>query len=129
MRTLRLARIALEAEGLRLRQHARRTVFRIALLALACGFLLAAGVFGHLAAWFWLRLHWDIPQAAGLMVGGDAVLAAFFALIAARSSPGRIEREALDVRRRALEGAAGAYAFSALAMQAMRIAARLLRRR
>ena len=129
MRTLRLARIALEAEGLRLRQRARRGVARLALLAMACGFLLAAVVFGHAAVWFWLRLHWDSPQAAGLVVGGDVVLATFFALLAARSSAGRIEREALDVRRRAIESAVSTYAISTLALQAMSLLGRLLARR
>ena|SRR5690348_4800214 len=129
MRTLRLARIALEAEGLRLRQRARRGVARVALLAMACGFLLAAAGFGHAAVWLWLRLHWEPPQAAGLMVGGDVVLATFFALLAARSSAGRIEREALDVRRRAIESAVGTYAISTLTLQVLGLVTRLLRRR
>jgi len=129
MRTLRLARIALEAEGLRLRQRARRGVARLALLAMACGFLLAAAGFAHAAAWLWLRLHWDPPQAAGLMVGGDVVLAMFFALLAARSSAGAIEREALAVRRRAVESAVGAYALSALALQVLGLLGRVMRRR
>lgn len=129
MRTLRLTRIALEAEGLRLRQRARRAAVRLALLAIASFFLLAAAGFGHAAVWFWLRLHWDPPQAAGLIVGGDVVLAAFFALLAARSSPGAIEREALEVRRRAIESAVGAYAISTVTLQVLGLISRLLRRR
>ena len=129
MRTLRLARIALEAEGLRLRHRARRGAVRVALLAIACGFLMAAAGFGHAAVWLWLRLHWDPPQAAALMVGGDIVLATFFALLAARSSASAVEREALAVRRRAIESAVGTYAFSALALQAFGLIGRLLRRR
>lgn len=129
MRTLRLARIALEAEGLRLRQRARRGAFRLALLAIASGFLLAAAGFGHAAVWFWLRLHWDAPEAASLIGGGDVVLAAFFGLLAARSSPGAIEREALAVRRSAIESAVGTYALSAITLQVLGLVTRLLRRR
>ena len=129
MRTLRLARIALEAEGLRLRHRARRGAVRLILFAIAGGFLLAGAAFGHAAVWFWLRLHWDPPQAAGLVVGGDVVLATFFALIAARSSAGAIEREALAVRRRAIESAVGTYAVSAMTLQLLGLVTRLLRRR
>jgi hypothetical protein len=129
MRTLRLAHIALEAEGLRLRHHARRTAARLILLAVACCFVLTAGGFGHAAVWFWLRLRWDAPEAAAFIVGGDVILAMFFALLAARSTPGAIEREALAVRRRAIDSAAGAYAISALTLQAFGLLGRLIRRR
>ena len=129
MRTLRLARIAAEAEGLRLRYSAQRTVVRAVLGMIALAFLLSALVFGQIAAWYWLRVSWDRPAAALILGGGELVLAAIFGLLAARSSPGRIEREALAVRRRAVEGATSSLAFSALVTQLLPLAVRLFRRR
>jgi hypothetical protein len=50
-------------------------------------------------------------------------------LLAARSSPGRVEAEALALRRRALENAASSLAFSAMLTRLLPSAVRLLRRR
>jgi hypothetical protein len=129
MRALRLARIAAEAEGLRFRERARRTATRAAFAIVAMGFLAGAVVFAHLAAWFWLRLAWEARHAALIVAGADLVLAIFLAFLAARSSPGRVELEALAVRRRAIESAASTLAFSALAMQLLRLFTGLLSRR
>jgi hypothetical protein len=45
--------------------------------------------------------------------GINLVVAAIFGFLAARSSPGHAEREALRVRRQALEAARGSLAFTA----------------
>ena len=130
MRTLRLARIAAEAEGLRLRQRVRRAAIRTAFGILAMGCLAGAVVFGHVSAWFWLRLYWESLHTALILTGADVVLAAVLALLAARSSPGRVELDALAVRRQAIERATSTLAFSALAGQLLRlIASAVLRRR
>ena len=129
MRSLRLARIAAEAEGVRLRYSARRTAVRAVLGLVALGFLFGALVFCQIAAWYWLRASWDRPAAALILAGAELVLAAILALLAARSSPGRVELEALAVRRQALEGAGSSLAFSTLATQLLRLAIDLLRRR
>ena len=129
MRALRLARIAAEAEGLRLRHSAQRTVVRAILGLIALGLLFGALVFCQIAAWYWLRVSWDRPAAALILAGAELVLAAILALLAARSSPGRIEIEALAVRRRALESATSSLAFSALLTQLLPLAVRLFRRR
>ena len=129
MRSLRLARIAAEAEGVRLRYSARRTAVRAVLGLVALGFLFGALVFCQIAAWYWLRASWDRPAAALILAGAELVLAAILALLAARSSPGRVELEALAVRRQALEGAASSLAFSTLVTQLLRLAIDLLRRR
>jgi len=129
MRTLRLARIAAEAEGLRLRYSARRAVVRIVLGLVALGLLFGALVFCHIAAWYWLRQWWDRPPAALIIAGGELVLALVLVLFAARSSPGRVEVEALAVRRRALEAARSSIAFSALLTQLLPLTIRLWRRR
>ncbi|HME24045.1 MAG TPA: phage holin family protein [Acetobacteraceae bacterium] len=129
MRSLRLARIAAEAESVRLRYSARRAAVRAVLGLVALGFLFGALVFCQIAAWYWLRASWDRPAAALILAGGELVLAAILALLAARSSPGRVELEALAVRRRALEGATSGLAFSTLVTQLLRLAIDLLRRR
>jgi hypothetical protein len=129
MRALRLARVAAEAEGLRLRERMRRTATRVAFGVVAMGFLAAAVVFGHIAAWFWLRVAWEARHAALIIAGVDLVLAILLGVLAARSSPGRVEQEALAVRRRAIESAASTLAFSALAMQLLRLFTSLVSRR
>ena len=128
MRTLRLARIAAEAEGIRLRSRARRAIVRVALLMLALGFLLGAAVFGHIAAWFWLRQRWEPQVVALIFAGADAVVAFLLVLLAARSTDSRVELEALAVRQRAVESIAGTFAFSAMAAQLLRIVADFVRR-
>jgi hypothetical protein len=129
MRTLRLARIAAEAEGLRLRQRVQRTAIRIAFAIVAMGFLAGAVVFAHISAWFWLRLYWESLHTALILTGVDLVLAALLALLAARSSPSRIEREALAVRRQAISRATSALAFSTLAAQLLRLLTSVVSRR
>ncbi len=129
MRSLRLARIAAEAEGLRLKYTARRAVTRAVLGVIALGLLFAALAFLHIALWYWLRGSFDRPATALIIAGGELVLAVILGLLAARSSPGRVEAEALAVRQRALEGATNSFAIGTLLMQLLPMAFRLLRRR
>ena len=129
MRTLRLARIAAEAEGLRLRHLARRTAVRATLGVVAFGFFAAAVVLAHVAAWFWLLRFWEPDNAALALAGADLLIAIALGLLAARSSPDRTEIEALAVRQRALDGAGASIAWSSLALQALRILGNLLSRR
>lgn len=128
MRTFRLARVAADAELLRLRLRARRAAVRVILALVALGFLAGAAVFCHVALWFWLRNHWEPPQSALILAGIDVVLAVLLALLAARSTPSRTELEALDVRHRAVEGITASLAFSAIAMQLLRLATQFVRR-
>lgn len=129
MRSLRLARVAAEAEGLRLRYAAQRTVTRAVLGMIAFALFLGALIFFHIALWYWLRRTFDRPPTALIIGGAELVLAAILGLIAAKSSPGRIEAEALQIRRRALENASSGMAVSALATQLVPLAIRLMRRR
>jgi hypothetical protein len=128
MRAARLARLAAEAEGLRMRHRARRTVVRLAIGVIGLFFLLDAVVFGHIAIWFWLRQHWEQAPTAGIMTGGDLVLAMFLALLAARSSPSRIEIEALAVRQRAVSNITSTIALSTLVVPLVRTGLSLFRR-
>jgi uncharacterized membrane protein len=128
LRPLRLARIAAEAEGLRLRYIARRTAIRAVIGLIALVFLLGALAFFHIAFWFWLRRHFESPATSLIVAGADLLIALLCGLLAARSSPSRLEREALDVRRRALENATSTLAYTTLAAQALRLGTNLIRR-
>jgi hypothetical protein len=119
MRSFQLLRLALEAEGLRLRHKARRMVSRLVFGYFALALVVGTLGFLHVAAWFWLRLFMAGQYVALIFAGVDLVLAAIFGLLASRSSPGRLELEALDVRRRALQDAAGALSMPALLIRAI----------
>ena len=71
MRSVQLARIAAEAEGVRLRRLVRRIVLRAVFGVIALVFLLGAIVFAHLVVWYWLRegLGQSLPAAAGIFGG------------------------------------------------------------
>jgi hypothetical protein len=125
MRSLRLARIAAEVEVLRLRHSAQRTATRVALGLVAIVFLFGTLAFVHLAVWFWLRLRFERPTTGLLLAGADLVLALVCVLLASRSSPSRVELQALDVRRRAIESVGSTIAWSTLALQALRVVSRL----
>lgn len=103
MRSLQLARIALEAETLRLRRMARRTATRGAMVVAAVPFLLAMLAFFELALWSYLAGQFIAPFAALIMAGANIIVAGVFLLVAAVSSDSRVEIEALKVRQKALE--------------------------
>ncbi len=131
MRPIRLARIAAEAEGVRLRGLASRLAFRIAFALAASLFAIGAIVFVHIAAWYWIRLDEGLSYlaTAGILGGIDLLIAVILVALASRSGPSRVEREALDVRNRALEGVTNVFSASQLALPALRIVAGLRRRR
>ena len=128
MRALRLARVAAEAEGLRLRHRAQRALIRVILASVASGFMLGTLLFCHVAAWFYLRAHWQPPETALILAGADLLLALALVLVAARSTTSRVELEALAVRERAVESITSTLAISAMATQLLRIAVSVFRR-
>lgn len=77
MRPFRLARIAAEAEGVRLRGMATRIVTRAILAVVALFFVLGAVVFGHIAAWYEIRTALDQSYlvTTGILGGADLVVA------------------------------------------------------
>jgi hypothetical protein len=109
---LRLLRIAIEAERLRLGLQVKRTETRVAMAVVALAMLLGALGFGHVAVWYWLRDYLSAKYVALIFAGVDLVIALVLLLLAARSSPGLAEAEAHAVRRRALESAAEALTIS-----------------
>jgi hypothetical protein len=131
MRPVRLARIAAEAEGVRLRGMVSRIVTRAAFAAVALLFVIGVIVFAHIAAWFELRTALDqtFLAATGEVAGVDLLVAIILGVLASRSSPSRVEREALDVRRKAVQAIGGTFSLAQLAVPVLRVGANLRRRR
>ena len=117
MLPIRLIRIALEAETLRLSHKARRTMVRVVLGCFAMALAVGVLVFLHIAVWYWLRQSLEARYVALIFAGVDLVLALILALLAARSVPGRVEREALELRRRALDDITDSLTVSALLLR------------
>jgi hypothetical protein len=85
--------------------------------------VLAGLVCGHAAAWYWLSGIMERPFAALVLTGADLLLAVVFILIAAQSKPGRVEREAREVRQQVMTTAMQTMTLSAVVS---RLGARLL---
>jgi uncharacterized membrane protein len=97
--------IAAQAEKLHLRHMLRRQAMRAALAIVAVVFVLAALIGVHAAGVLALTEHVSTIQALLIVAGIDIVIAIVLAAFAARDVPGRVEREALQVRVTAVEEA------------------------
>jgi cobalamin biosynthesis protein CobD/CbiB len=75
--------------------------------------MLGVLVLAEVTGWQVLRLYVASISATLILLGINFVICAFFGMLAARSSPSHAEREALRVRRQALDGARGALSFTA----------------
>jgi Na+/melibiose symporter-like transporter len=130
MQPVRLVQIAAEAEALRWHGFAARTMTRV--LCAAIGLLFAAGALAvaHIAAWYALRIDAGLAfYWAALLIGGFDVLVAVVLLAYAwNSTPGRVEREAVQVRKQALAGVAATLSLVQLGMIVMRFARSMGRR-
>lgn len=131
MRPVRLARIAAEAEGVRLRGMATRIATRLIFAVVALLFLLGAVVFAHIAAWYEVRtaLNQTYLASTGILGGVDLLVALILVFLATRSKPSRVEVEALDVRRKAIEGIGSALSLTQMVIPILRMASGLRRRR
>jgi len=129
MRPVRLARIAAEAESVRLRSKAQRTAVRIGMGVGALIFLFGVLVMVHITLWYVLRLYAQLNQAAtaGILTGIDLVVAIIFGVLAMRSSPSHVEVEALEVRQRAVQSLVSTMAISTALVPALRLGVRMLR--
>jgi hypothetical protein len=130
MRAYRLASVAAEAEAIRWQCMASRMAMRVLFAVIAVLFLIGVIAFAHIAAWYWLRTGFDqgFYAAACILGGTDLFVAVVFGFLASRSSPGREEREALAVRRRALQNIATALSITEMAIPVLRMTNNLLRR-
>ena len=107
VRSINLLKLALDAEMLRLRAMAARQGRRAAFGSIALIFALAVLALAEIAGWQGLRLRVEAIPTTLILLGSNLVIAAVFGLLAARSSPGHAELEALRVRRQALDAARG----------------------
>jgi cobalamin biosynthesis protein CobD/CbiB len=123
VRTINLLKVAAEAELLRLRAWLARQGKRVAFGAVAVIFMLGVLVLVEVVGWQVLRLYVASISATLILLGINFVICALFGALAARSSPSHAEREALRVRRQALDAARGALSFTA----AVPVASALLR--
>jgi ribose/xylose/arabinose/galactoside ABC-type transport system permease subunit len=114
MRAVDLVKIAAEAEILRIRHMLKRQGMRAALGFVAIVFALGVLVLANVAGWQVLRLYVPPIYATLIMLGINLLIAVIFGLLAARSSPSRAEREALEIRGRALREARTSLALGAL---------------
>jgi hypothetical protein len=131
IRPVRLARIAAEAEGVRLKGMATRIVTRVVFAVIAFVFILGALTFAHVAAWYGIRvgLEMSFLATAGILGGIDLLIAVILLFLASRSKPSRTEIEAREVRRKALEGIGSALSVTQMALPVLRIASGMRRRR
>lgn len=125
MRAVNLAKVAAEAEVLRIQRMLKRQGIRAAFGLAAMIFAVGVLVLAHIAGWQVLRVHLQPIYATLILLGVDVLVTAIFGLLAARSSPGRDERDALAIRQRALQEARSSLALGAL----IPIAGSLLRSR
>lgn len=130
MRTLRLARAAAAAEGLRLRRKARQAAGRLVLLAIAAPFLLAGFGFLEAALWNALSARFSPVWAALITAGANLGLGLIVLLLALRGGgDDRIALEALAIRERALEGMTASLTVEALIVPLVRMAIKVVRQR
>jgi hypothetical protein len=108
VRSFNLLRVAAEAELLRLRAMLVRQGRRAAFGAVAVIFVLGVLTLGEVAGLQTLCFYVAPISATLILLGINLALAAVFGGLAARSTPGHVEREALRVRRQAVDAARGA---------------------
>jgi hypothetical protein len=123
VRSINLLKVAAEAEVLRLRALLARQGRRAAFGVVAVIFVLGVLVLAEVAGWQLLRLYVAPISATLILLGINLVIAGLFGMLAARSSPGHAEREALRIRRQALDAARGTLSLTA----AIPVASTLLR--
>ena len=86
---------------------------RAAFASIAAIFALAVLALMEVTGWLGLRLRFEHIPATLILLGINLVIAAIFGVVAARSSPGGTEQEALRVRRQAVDAARGTLALAA----------------
>jgi hypothetical protein len=130
MRPVRLAQIAAEAETVRWQAFAARAFTRVACACIALIFVVGAVTFAHIAAWYWLRIHEGLNfYETSLVLGGfDLAVAVVLLLIAGRSGPSRTEREALEVRKKAVAEMVHMLTLAQLLLPLLRLVGMLRRR-
>ena len=113
MRSVNLLKLAFDAEILRLRAMATRQGRRAAFGSAALVLGLAVLALAEVAGWQGLRLCVEAIPTTLILLGINLAITVVFGLVAARSSPGHAEQEALRVRGQALDAARGSFFITA----------------
>ena len=121
MRSVNLLEIAFDAEILRLRAMMARQGRRGAFALIALIFALAVLALAEVTGWLARRLRFESILSTLILLGANLIIAAVFGWMAARSSPGQTEQEALRMRRQALDEARGTLALAVAAPAIMRL--------
>ena len=121
MRSVNLARVAAQSEALRLRLYARRQVYRAVWGAVAAVFILACLTALHVAGAMALERVVEPLYAVLIVAAIDLVIGLILLLVALRNEPGRIELEALQVRRTAQQQVIEAAALTTLIGPLLRV--------
>ncbi len=110
---------------------ATRMVTRVVFAVVALFFVLGAVTFGHVAAWYAIRteLGQSFLITAGILGGADLLVGIILLVLAGRSSPSRVEIEAREVRRKAIEGITSALSLTQLLIPLLRLGSSFGRRR
>jgi len=124
MRPVRLVRIAADAEVLRWRAFTARTLTRIVCAVVAAVFVIGALTIAHVAAWYALRIDAGLQfYWCALILGAvDLLIAVVLLMTAMRSTPNRVEREALEVRQRAIAGLSSTLSLAQMALPILSVA-------
>ncbi|MDR3533668.1 MAG: hypothetical protein P4L90_24290 [Rhodopila sp.] len=130
MKPFKLARIAAEAESLRLRGMFVRIVTRGVLALVALMFVMGTVVFVHIGAWHWIRISAEqtFLMTTAILGGADLLVAIVLGLLASRSGPSRIEREALEIRSKALQGMGSALSLTQIVVPILQLLIGMRRR-
>lgn len=128
MRTVDLGRTAAQAELLRIKLLIRRQAMRGAWGAVAAVFAIAVLVMVHIVAALLLTLAVGPIWANVIVLGFDLVMVLIFGLIAAKSTPARVETQAREVRDQALLEMRESLAVGALLNPMSRVAVRAVGR-
>ena len=121
MRTIELAKVAAQAEALRLRRLAWRQAMRIVYFAVAGVFGVAVFVLLHVVGYHAMVPALSPLAASAILLGIDIVLAGIFAFLGSRNTPDSIEEEARFLRDRSIAELKSSLALTSMLRPASRI--------
>ncbi len=124
MRTVELAKVAANAEALRLRQLVHRQSMRAVYGGVAAVFGIGVLVLLHVVAYNLLVPYVSPVVASLILLAVDLVIAGLCGMRALNSKPSLIEEEALAIRKQALIDMRGSVTMMALAGEAAGLAFR-----
>jgi hypothetical protein len=104
----------------------RRVIIHAALATLGLVFLTGALAVAHAALFVWLRPQFGPLHALLILLAGDLVIGIVLLLAAANGGPGKVERQALELRERARLQVIDTLARATIILPLIRTAMRLL---